>query len=889
MQRQRLSFAAFFILLFSAGTLFSAHSAHAAALTWDNDSADGLWSTCANWTSDICPGVGDTVTFDASVSDTNSTVDTSFGGEVGAVTILSGFTATITQDRSLSVTKNGWASGNWTQAGGSFAGSTQDIIVDGTYTLSGGTFTSTTGNLSVRGDLTISSGGTFNPSTGTVTAVGYYAYWNVDSSETFYNFTANKSDYWGMDFAAGDTINVDGALLLSEGSVNSGLINARGDVTQSANFDGGNVTIDLENSSPSAQTVTLNGGSSPVYRLDDAADAADSIVFAADTRFKLTVTSGFGSNIIPIDNSGDHIITLSAYSQAAGTWDASGTTLMKTNNNSGTVFVTISGGTFVAPQTLELTGLDNVIDINSTQDFNNLKMNLNAYWSTWMYTGDVWNVDGTLTLTSGAFQGGTLNARGNVVQASTYGGGSAILDFGSTGSQTYDINGGYTPTVRLDSADDASDAINVNADVSMRLSITSSFGANIVPIVNAGNKVISFRIYDQAAGTFDASGMSLIKMEAPGSSPSFTMTGGTFVAPTTFEMRGYDSTLDVNGTQVFNNLNVYNSWTCILGSGDTVTTTGVLNLAAGFGCAQGTFEAAGNVVVSPYFGSSWSNTSLVFTGTGTQTFDLTGATGNFNGAVTVTKSAGRLDLASDLVMDASGKNLTIVDGTLYLAGHNLTVNGSGSAFTVQSNGILRLQGNESITGTPDLQSGSSVNYVGHSGPYTLKNYVYSRLNINGSGATFNLPGDLDVNSNLTITAGTLDATTSNYAIYLAGNWINNASFNARGGAVILDGASQSVRGTTTFNDFSKSVTSASAVIFDAGVTQTFTGTLTLGGASGNLLTVRSNTAGTQASLDPQGAVSVSYAAVKDNNNVNATAITCGAGCVNNGNNTNWIF
>jgi hypothetical protein len=34
---------------------------------------------------------------------------------------------------------------------------------------------------------------------------------------------------------------------------------------------------------------------------------------------------------------------------------------------------------------------------------------------------------------------------------------------------------------------------------------------------------------------------------------------------------------------------------------------------------------------------------------------------------------------------------------------------------------------------------------------------------------------------------------------------------------------------------------------------------------------------------------VSYAAVKDNNNVNATAITCGAGCVNNGNNTNWIF
>jgi fibronectin-binding autotransporter adhesin len=891
MHIHKVSFAAVFALLVSAGISLRAVPAHAASLTWDNDTTDGLWSTCDNWTGNVCPGVGDTVTFDPSVSDTSSVIDASFSGEVGAVSILSGFTGTITQDRSFSVTRNGWAWGSWSQAGGTFAGDTDDISVEGSLSLSGGTLTSTTGNLTIRGDVTISSGADFDASTGTVTAAGTYAYWNFDTSETFHNLTISKADYWSMDFGYGDTVNVDGTLLLTDGAVGSGLINARGDVTQAATFDGGGVVVDFENSSPVAQTVTINGGSSPVYRLDDAADADDAIVIAADTKLRLTVTSGFGANDIPVDNSGDHVITLASYSQAAGTWDASGTTLMKTNNNSNAVIITLSGGTFIAPETFELTGLDNVIDVNGTQTFNNLTSSLNTYWNTWMYGGDTFIVNGTLTLTSGAFNGATIEAHGDIVQGAGFGGGNATLDFGDSASQTYDINGGNTMNVRLDSADDASDVININADASMRLAITSGFGANNVPIVNATDKVISFPSYNQAAGTFDASGMTLIKMEAYGGSPSFTVSGGTFTPPETVEFRGYDAYIDVNSFQSFNNLKMLNGWTCILGSGDTLVTHGTLTLSSGFGCAQGAFEAKGDVNVTWSYGSSWSNTPITFGGVYNQTFDLTGATGNFNGNVSVDKSAGTVSLASALVMDA-GRNLTITEGTFDLSGNNLTVTGSGAALVVEDGAILRLEGSEAITtntGYPQLNTGSYVYYDGASGPYTLKAYAYHNLILNSSGTTFNLPGDLDVNGTVTIDAGTLDATANDYNINLAGNWSNSGSFNARGGSVILDGDTQGVFGSTTFNDFTKSVTSASTLVLGAGATQTFTGALTLSGISGDLLSLRSSDGGVTAMIDPQGSVSVDYTAVRDSDNVNTTAITCGAGCVDSGNNTNWVF
>jgi hypothetical protein len=106
--------------------------------------------------------------------------------------------------------------------------------------------------------------------------------------------------------------------------------------------------------------------------------------------------------------------------------------------------------------------------------------------------------------------------------------------------------------------------------------------------------------------------------------------------------------------------------------------------------------------------------------------------------------------------------------------------------------------------------------------------------------------------------------------------------------VIFDDVSKpsAIYGDTTFNNF-KSTTAGKALNFEANHTQTITGTFTLTGTLGNLITVRSTVSGTQWKGDPQGLRSVAYVDVKDSNNINALMIGP-ANSANQGNNINWF-
>ncbi|MFA5926665.1 MAG: DUF2341 domain-containing protein, partial [Patescibacteria group bacterium] len=151
------------------------------------------------------------------------------------------------------------------------------------------------------------------------------------------------------------------------------------------------------------------------------------------------------------------------------------------------------------------------------------------------------------------------------------------------------------------------------------------------------------------------------------------------------------------------------------------------------------------------------------------------------------------------VFNVSG-SATVSAGTFNINGRNLTTAG---VFTVSSGATFSLTGDETITnGTTTLASGSTVAYVATSGTRAIKNWSYPNLTINGSGGTFNLPADTTVSGNLTLTAGTLDVTASNYSLSVAGNWNNNGgSFTARSGTVTLAGAGGNVTsGAGTFNN-----------------------------------------------------------------------------------------
>ncbi len=121
--------------------------------------------------------------------------------------------------------------------------------------------------------------------------------------------------------------------------------------------------------------------------------------------------------------------------------------------------------------------------------------------------------------------------------------------------------------------------------------------------------------------------------------------------------------------------------------------------------------------------------------------------------------------------------------------------------------------------------------------------------------------------NVTIDAsGTLNA--GGAQITLAGNFSNSGTLSAGSGTVaIVDGCSRtqsSISGDSTFHDLSITSATGKQVVFESGKTTTVAGTLTLQGAAGNLLKVRSSTPGSPAMLSATPQQVIQFVDVADN-------------------------
>lgn len=80
--------------------------------------------------------------------------------------------------------------------------------------------------------------------------------------------------------------------------------------------------------------------------------------------------------------------------------------------------------------------------------------------------------------------------------------------------------------------------------------------------------------------------------------------------------------------------------------------------------------------------------------------------------------------------------------------------------------------------------------------------TYYNLTIASAATTVTLGVGTTVNSNLTITSGTLSVSASNFALNVKGNWSQTGgTFNAGSGTVVFNGtASQSISGTSLLNN-----------------------------------------------------------------------------------------
>jgi len=143
---------------------------------------------------------------------------------------------------------------------------------------------------------------------------------------------------------------------------------------------------------------------------------------------------------------------------------------------------------------------------------------------------------------------------------------------------------------------------------------------------------------------------------------------------------------------------------------------------------------------------------------------------------------------------------------------------------------------------------------------------------------------------LTLSAGTLNG--GNATISVAGSWYgaSGGSFSAGTSTVTFAGAAGStstIFGTNTFSNLASTV-GRKTLRFDLGLTLTITGQLTLTGAAGNLLRLRSANDSTTWFLKLLGTQNIGYVDVK-NSNASGAALYAGKFSQDSAGNTNWIF
>jgi len=190
--------------------------------------------------------------------------------------------------------------------------------------------------------------------------------------------------------------------------------------------------------------------------------------------------------------------------------------------------------------------------------------------------------------------------------------------------------------------------------------------------------------------------------------------------------------------------------------------------------------------------------------------------------------------------------------------------------------ILDTTGNSYSITCNQLRVGNSSN-TGRNG----------ELRLNGSA--------VDINGNLFIQDGlgnnVIDAGSA--TINVSGDWNNSDTFTAGTSSVILDGTGQALNGSTTFYNLTKTVSSADTLTFAAGSTQTITGTATLQGTSGQLLSLRSSATPSRWNLNLASGASkaISYVDVQDGDASGSDAALLPVNppySVDSGNNVSWF-
>lgn len=808
---------AFSLLLpiFLAIALIIPRFTSAASYTWDGGGATNNWSECTNWSTDVCPIAGDSVTFNAT-STKDSVVDaawTASGGSITGITLAAGYTGTLSLERSLTV------SGTLSVASGTFTAGAQSADLH-IVTISGGVFNASTGTMTISANFTHTAGGTFNHNSGTVVIDGPSgATWDVATTEDFHHLTFNSpSSSFATTIASGDTLNVNGTLTLTDGFFATGTIAAKGSTVSigSAFGTGTNASGTLLINGSGAQTVTVAPQTDTTFEIADQFTLNNASATVTGTGAsgrigfdKVTVTAGLlnldgydatineatsinggaltfggGTNV----TTGTFALSSGTFNGGSGSLDANGAITISGgtyNATSGSMslganFTHTAGGTFNHQNGSIIIDAASTWDVATTEELFNLQINNsnNSFGNHTVTSGDTLNINGTLTLTDGWITGGTIASKGAVSVGPLFGAGTnanGTLLINGSGSQSITI------APQTDGTFEIADQFTLN-----------NASATVTGTGTAGR--IGFDKITVTLGTFNMDGYNMTAQEAVtvnGGIMSFgsgTHTLASSLALSSGTIHGGSGSLSVATTVTISG-GTFN--------GDTVTSTfsGVFTLSGG------TFNASTGTMT---YASDWTHTAG-------GTFNHLGGTTQFTGANNSTINVASTEEFGAIILNKNnGINLVISSGDTITASGTLTLT-EGRWFT----GTLAAQGDVDVGANFDNTSVAASFIFSGGNVQTLTMGVLTKFStgdvyINKSGGQVNLGGTWTMdssNNDLIVQEGTLDLNGYNLTVTGAGT----ETF------IIEDGGNLQLQGGETITGDSASypqLNSGSTVTYD---------------------------------------------------------------------------
>jgi fibronectin-binding autotransporter adhesin len=680
---------------------------------WVGTSGDGKWSTGANWSGGSPPGVGNIAYFNNSfcVPNCNVTIDVNVTSGIRSV---AGYTGTISQGATTTI-NTGTNDFRW--ASGTFVGSGADITVvaGNSFSLTGGTFTSTSGNLNLTSGLNVSGSPTFSANGGTVR---FTATQTITPSTLQFNNVTFAGN--GATFTISGTMTVNGNLLLGDsnvasGTMTGGIISASGNVTVDNNGYRGTTQIRIAGSSG---TQTIANSTNTYFPNLHINTSGSSVVMSGTFRFQNGLTYSAGS------------LTTSA---ASFIFDAT---------------QTISIASAVNFQNVQFVGTNRTYTLSGAASF---------------------SVLGTLTLgdlgTTGAINGNSINARGNLTFTGNGFLGTTILIVNGSANQTVtSVAAARIPAFQINSTGGTvtlSGTLRFNGNFTYTAGAISASGStlNFVNTSTVTSTAVSTWgnvTFSGAGATFTLSGTMVV-----GGTLTLGDTGSGFINTGTLEAKGnvvannngYGGTASINvsgnSNQTISGISTaFIPRLQIISTGGTVTYSGTLRPFANYTVTSGTVDASSATMrfqrtstITPgavaYNDVTFASTGATFTLSGTLTVnglltagDTTG--GNINGGSIVANgnvsynNSGYLGTTTMTFGGTSAATLTssttnllrgnvtvnkTAGGTLTLA-NNIDFSGAGQTLTVTSGSILMSGRDLTVQSSLFLNPGTTVNRGG---------------------------------------------------------------------------------------------------------------------------------------------------------------------------------